>query len=162
MTLHSSLGKQGSPSHCWDTKYGVCDAIYDWSCRSYAKHDNEHASANLVAPESAISERPRSRGHKRSATELVDSDGSGHKHKKLHKKKWAKQYLVHIQVKSLDSEWGNVSDFSSVVSHKGSRSNNNMSETLDFQTLLAEREEKCGTLILMMWYPEGGGTMRNI
>ena len=38
----------------------------------------------------------------------------------------------------------------------------NMRKTLDFQSLLGERVERHGTLILMMWHQEGSGITRNI
>ena len=38
----------------------------------------------------------------------------------------------------------------------------NMSNTLDIQMLLADRVGRHGTIVLMMWHSEGGGTMRNI
>ena len=37
----------------------------------------------------------------------------------------------------------------------------NMSETPGFPTLLSGRAGKHSTPVLMMWHPEGGGTMRN-
>ena len=64
---------------------------------------------------------------KGTTTELVEIDGCSHslislRHRKLHKKKRAKMISRPSSCSESDSESGKVSDVSSVVSSKGSRS----------------------------------------
>ena len=103
--IYSSLEKQGILSQCVDTNYEVYDANMAEAVQVMQNIKMNNASANLVTPGCALREQPKKQSQKGSATELIDSDGSGHcstsdKLKKLHKKKWVKM----ISSSSLSSE----------------------------------------------------------